>query len=48
MKKEKEAYLTPELSVSVLYTESFVCLSNLGSIVATEEEEDTNEWPSVN
>ena len=48
MKKEKEFYLTPNLSVVHLSAVSFVCASQFGGIAATEEEADSTEWSSIN
>lgn len=49
MKKEKKYYPAPECSVTQLSAESFLCASNLGSVIAaTEEENDGNEWTPIN
>lgn len=46
---EKKYYLEPDCSVTRLCAESFLCVSNLGSIIATtEEENDGNEWTPIN
>lgn len=46
MKKEKELYLAPEIAVEHLCMQAFVCTS--GGIMSSDEEEDNNEWPSMN
>lgn len=48
MKKEKDLYLEPELLVTRLCAESFICTSPSGGVNPSEEEEDGNEWPSIN
>lgn len=48
MEKEKENYMTPNLTVVLLSAVSFVCASQLGGIAPTEEEADSNEWSSIN
>lgn len=45
---EKKYYLEPDCSVTRLCAESLLCASNLGTVFATEEEGDNNEWPTIN
>lgn len=49
MKKEKDFYKKPDISVTSLFAESIVCYSNYGAqISATKEEEDSKDWNEIN
>ena len=47
MKIEKTYYIAPEVAVNLLCLESHVCLSGKGTISATTEEADNEEWTGI-
>lgn len=47
MEADKKQYIVPEFLVVSISQEFSVC-SALGTIIATDEESDGNEWPSIN